>query len=302
MTGDPIIILGFGRSGTTWISDIVSKILGKLVLFEPLHPSVADDSRDQSYSRASDGRLEPYFRAVLAKEHRRSWLMRNHVPVPLKEIDPSFVDLLWDQCEVTGFKEIRANFMVPWLFRTLSRRIVFIVRDPFAVVASIRRRPNFWEFGWPGTYDIMIGRNLGNSAYDGIPAIRALREMEPGLTGDIERIAMMWAVSHAVALNDLERLGLPYFLYEDFYMAPFETTRRVFSHLEYESPHIHPAHIFTPSMTTQKTLHGFYEFDRRIETRNLDFFWNEVLDEADRAAIRRIVAPLNLQHLYGHLA
>ncbi|MEO5335341.1 MAG: sulfotransferase [Magnetospirillum sp. WYHS-4] len=303
MTDAPIIILGFGRSGTTWISDIVSKVLGKLVLFEPLHPSVNEESRHYSYASCVDGQgMAPYLRRVLAKEHRRPWLMRNHVPVPLKDIDPSFVDLLWDQCEIAGFKEIRANFVIPWLAQTLSRRIVFIVRDPFAVVASIRRRLNFWEFGWPGTYELLVDRNLANQAYDSIPAIPALREQAKRIDSDVERIALMWAITHAVALDDMERLGLPVFHYEDFYLSPFETTRRMFAHLGHGSPHIHPAHIFTPSMTTHKTLHGFYEFDRRIEVRNLDFFWREVLNEADQAAIRRIVAPLNLQHLYGHLA
>src|SRR5688572_23175877 len=113
-----IIVLGFGRSGTTWISDIISKVTGGLVLFEPLHPRVTEWAQRFCYSsveREDDSELlKAYLSAVLTKQRRNSWLLRNHVPVAIDSISEEFVDLLWCECNVVGLKEIRANFMIPW--------------------------------------------------------------------------------------------------------------------------------------------------------------------------------------------
>ncbi|MFA6019834.1 MAG: sulfotransferase [Rhodospirillales bacterium] len=284
---DPIILLGFGRSGTTWISDIVSKALGGLILFEPLHPSVTGDSERLSYrpvDPASEQGLRKYLDDVLGKRLRKMWLMRNHVPVRLEEIDPDFLGVLWNECAILGFKEIRCNFMLPWLVKTYGRRVIFIVRDPRSVAASILKRRNFWEFGWPGTYLHFLAGTVDNPAFAGTE-VAALSDYAHHLQSDVERIAAMWAVTHAIALPQLAALEIPAYRYEDFYIDPFATTRLMLSQLGRENASLHPAHLFTPSMTTAKTVHGLFDFDKKIAARDMSFFWDATLDESDIAKI-----------------
>ena len=90
-----IIVLGFGRSGTTWISDMISKMNGRLILFEPFHPSVTHLSQRIAYTPVDRG-IEGYLIAqlltdVLTKRHKKLWLLRNHVPTKLEEVSQSFV-------------------------------------------------------------------------------------------------------------------------------------------------------------------------------------------------------------------
>jgi hypothetical protein len=275
---ESIAVLGFGRSGTTWISDIISKTTGGLILFEPLHPSVTEMSQEFSYAPISPGnanRIKTYLTDVVSKRHRKMWLMRNHVPVRLEEISPHFLDLIWENCNVIGFKEIRANFMLRWLQQELDYRIVFIVRHPCAVVSSILKRHNFWEFGWPDTYQLFLARTIYHPHYQN-HRISECRSFVERAESALEKYAIMWAITHAIALVELERMGLPVFYYEDFYTNPFQSARKLLDYIGIGKENIHPAYIFTPSMTTLKTLHGLYGSEELIQD-GASIFWKDTL-------------------------
>ena len=85
---EPIFIFGLGRSGTTWVSDIISKYSGCLILFEPLHPNVFGDVNSIIYreSNPSDYLIE-HLDGVLNKKMRHEWLLRNHLPSTIDQVD-----------------------------------------------------------------------------------------------------------------------------------------------------------------------------------------------------------------------
>ncbi len=282
-----VVVLGFGRSGTTWVSDIISKITGRLILFEPFHPSVTDSSRTISYSSVTDqeqsGILKHYCENVLNKQHKKMWLMRNHVPWPLEKVSEGFLARLWEECQVLGFKEIRANFMIRWLKDDLNAEIVYIMRHPCAVVASIRKRSNFWEFGWPETYNLFLERTLYDTRYK-THAIHSCESLVENAQSDVEKYAIMWAITHAICMPELDDLGVPIFFYEDFYNDPFRSVRGLCDYLRYDPDHIHPSYIFTPSMTSLKTLHGLCDIEQDLTRKGASFFWEGILSgqEVDR--------------------
>lgn len=301
MSDRPIAILGFGRSGTTWLSDIVSKTLGGLILFEPLHPQVCDFAAEVCYAPSSlatpNQRLSDHWRRALGGQIRHRWLLRNHLLSPLDDVSASFVDMVWEQCQVIGFKEIRANFMIASLIEQLNARIVFVLRHPCAVLASIRRRRNFWnEFGWEQHWAMFRERILQR----GPEVQERLRPHLPviaGATTPLEQQAVMWGVSSVLAAAQLDRFGLPLFRYEDFYHQPFQTTRRLLAYLGFGSTPIHPAHLFVPSMTTLRTLHGFAQSENDIAERGMRVFW-EGLTEAEVQAVLGIARQFDLERWY----
>ena len=163
-----IIILGFGRSGTPWLSDIISKTLGGLILFEPLHPKVLSNSKEIAYSKINEDKqslqLIKHLNNVLENNNRSDWLLRNHIPYKIEEMGQDYFNLIWDYCRIIGFKSIRANHMIEWIYHNISKDIIFVTRHPSAVIASILRREKnghkFWEFGWPRTYEIFINNTI----------------------------------------------------------------------------------------------------------------------------------------------
>lgn len=316
----PIVILGFGRSGTTWLSDIVSKATGQLILFEPLHWSVIDGidppypgfhprlseaplAREFGYisSITYEARaefLKDYFDDVLNKRWQRPWLLRNHVMTKersMENLDPSFLKLLWDECSVLGFKEIRANFIIKWLQKELNPRIVFVIRHPLAVVSSLKKRLNFWEFGWSATYGRFMEqiKNSNYRLYEIANRMSPVEEVKSGKEEEeyekIKKYAIMWAITHAIAIPTLDKLNLPLWYYEDFYQNPFSESRKLLKYLGYERAHIHPSHLFTPAMTTLKTLHGLRETESQVAEKGSAFFWESSLSEKEADLVMSVV-------------
>jgi hypothetical protein len=221
--------------------------------------------------------------------------MRNHVPVRIEDINPTFLDYLWRECAVVGFKEIRLNFLIPWLVQQALGAILFVIRDPRAVVASIINRPNFWEFEWPGTYELFIGNILNEPALAHHPVQRRADLMHSARS-DVERIAILWALSHAIALDDCEEYGIPIIRYEDLYQDPFNTVRQALQVCHLDPKPIHPSYVFSPSLTTNRTFHGIYSMDKKIERGDFSIFWERTLSAQECAVIAEIVREFGLNY------
>ena len=292
----PIVVLSFGRSGSTWISDIISKNLGGLLLFEPLHPETCPFAQDACYSDGYElgDMLEAFFHHIMAKGDRNRWLLRNHLFNPLESVSQAYVDMVWEESRVLGFKEIRANFMVDWLIERLHARIVYLVRHPAAVIASLRRRRNFWnEFGFETHWRLFLQHVAAHARYGEVLA--PYRPIIDQARTRIQREAVMWAASHKLASQALARHGLPIFYYEDFYASPFPTTRKLIAYVGGDPAALHPAHIFVPSMTTIRTVHGLTSSETDFASKGWAIFWEDILTPDELAEIERIVLAFDLE-------
>jgi len=293
----PVIVLSFGRSGSTWVSDIISKNRGGLLLFEPLHPEICPFPQEACYSDGYDAglneNLQDFLAAVMAKEFRNRWLLRNHLFNPLEAVSQTFVDMVWRETQVLGFKEIRANFMIDWLIETFDARIVYLVRHPAAVIASLRRRKNFWnEFGFE-THWRLFHEHVVNNPRNEL-TLHPYRAVIAGAVTQIEREAVMWAVSHKLATQALARHDLPLFHYEDFYERAFLTTRRLVRYLGGNPDAIHPAHIFVPSMTTIRTVHGLTASESDFAAKGWRIFWDDILAPEELQTIMGLVQAFDI--------
>ncbi len=297
----PIVVLSFGRSGSTWISDIISKNLGGLLLFEPLHPETCPFPHEACYSDGYapelNGRLHDFFQQVLAGRDRNRWLLRNHLFTPLEAVSQAYVDMVWEETRVLGFKEIRANFMIDWLIENLHARVVYLVRHPAAVIASLRRRKNFWnEFGFETHWRLFLEHVVDNPRQG--EALRPYLPLIEKAKSQIDREAVMWAITHRLASQAAARNHLPIFYYEDFYERPFPTTRRLVNFLGGNVDAIHPSHIFVPSMTTIRTVHGLTASESDFANKGWGIFWEGILTPEEFDRIMHLVAAFGIED-YG---
>ena len=280
---EPIIIAGFGRSGTTWVSDIVSKCLGGIILFEPDHPKVFAQSGEyiyqSTYSSNGSKRLKEHFAEV--SHSRKSWLLRNHLPSSEGEYG-ALENMIWKESKVIGFKVIRWNHNLMYLHQEVSPKLIYIIRHPLSVVSSLMNRPNFFkEFGWETHWNLFKSRNPLNidiSEYDNSPLL--------------VKYAVMWSISNITALRDLKILKLPYFLYENLYKNPYYQTRLIFEYLGIKMGHIHPSYLFYPSMVTLKTFHtapsSRWAIDELITP-----FWKDTLSILEAEKVLEIVGEIS---------
>lgn len=293
-----VAIVGFGRSGTTWLSDIVSKASGQALLFEPWHPEVLAKSTQysyrSSYSEEETAELAGHLSSALNKQQPVPWLLRNHLPTEVHEADPSLTQLIWDQIGVMGFKTIRATLVPDWVLENVAGQMIYVVRHPLAVVASIARRANFWEFGWPKTFEI-FSENAFLGASSDLDEVREQFLQRATLSSDLEKIALMWAVTHAISLPRLEASNTPIVYYEDLYRQPFVWARKVLDALGREDHGVLPTYLFTPAMTTMRTMHGRGGLQiTRSAVVPADFFWRDTLSEEEQSTVLRIVDDFNV--------
>lgn len=260
MKNDPIIILGFGRSGTTWVSDIISKSVGGLVLFEPFHPEVFDKAKECCYHNGtSPQRLNETAQQIndtLSKSNRNKWLIRNHLSSNLDDVSNDFAHQVWENCNVVGYKSIRQNFMAPWLYENVSTKIVFLKRDLLSVISSLLKRKQFWkEFGFDFHEAKFLNETLESGKYEYL-ASEELLEYYSQIKEDYLKMSFIWVVTHIIVEHEFDKLGLPIFDYNDFYEQPYKTTERVLNYLGYKDVNLHPSYFFTPSMLTLRTFHN----------------------------------------------
>ena len=301
MKNPPIVVLSFGRSGSTWVSDIISKNMGGLLLSEPLHPETCPFPQEACYSDGYEpglsARLLDFLHEVLAGAYRNRWLLRNHLFTPLEAVSQAYMDMVWDETRVLGFKEIRANFMIDWLIENLDARIVYLVRHPAAVIASLRRRKNFWnEFGFETHWRLFLEHVVQNPRNEAV--LRPYLQTIVTARTQIERETVMWATAHKLASQALARHDLPMFHYEDFYERPFPTTRRLVAYLDGDPNAIHPSHIFVPSMTTIRTVHGLTASESDFATKGWAIFWEDILSPSELQTIMRLVDAFGIED-YG---
>ncbi len=268
---EPIFIFGLGRSGTTWVSDIVSKYSGGIVLFEPLHPCVYSNSRSIIYRESVlSAALIEHIDTVLSKQRKDIWLLRNHLPSTIDLVDPKYVDTIWEHSEIIGLKSIRLNTSFAPLVKHYSAKVIYIIRHPLAVIASIQNRPHFWkDLGWPEHWSLLI-----NQIKD-----LEFQKISAHCTTTIEQLAFVWGYLNLRALKQLNQLNDKPIFYEDLYADPFKQVKELLTALNLYDHPIHPSHIFTPSMVSLNTLHSEQYSSFNDSHHILDFFWKNTLND-----------------------
>jgi hypothetical protein len=167
------IILGSGRSGTTWVLDSLAEANELRPVFEPLHekeselgkrfayglmePGDCDEALERYFMDLSEGKIHsrwidyrgrtsllfPNPSRLLTFRGRRSWrfvwrkYLRDRPALRAAARRP-----------VTLIKCIRANLMMGWFEQDLGFRTVLIVRHPCAAVWSQYGNNSKWDPAW----------------------------------------------------------------------------------------------------------------------------------------------------------
>lgn len=170
----PIAINGFWRSGTTWVLELVSRLLQARAVFEPLcvrwkpyHALFQEYPGLPSTTFEYGRHFMPYFGDSLAPWHdyyqlfgrsfsgelRGSWIQRAEVvsyPLPGRVV----------------VKFVRGHLCLPMLYRTFSVPIIHIWRDPRAIFSSLQK--NDWKNNWHETLNLetlMLAPRDGRECY-----------------------------------------------------------------------------------------------------------------------------------------
>ena len=130
-----IVIFGSGRSGTTWIAEVLNQIEGSTLLNEPLKNS--NSKRIQKLGLTGWGQYIPENDTEWKEAHRFfTQLFSGQVYNP-NHIHPKNSYRAIPKTTWWIHKFIRANLLMPWILNNfVIRPPLFIIRNPYAVVNS----------------------------------------------------------------------------------------------------------------------------------------------------------------------
>jgi len=209
---DAVFLAGSGRSGTTWVSEIINYRKEYRFVFEPFHPGkvrVCKNFRRKQYLRPDD-RREEYLgpaRKILTGGIRSTWTDRFNGRFAARR---------------RLIKDIRANLLLGWMRENFpGMPMILLLRHPCAVVTSrlaLGWRDNLWE--------TMEQRELVEDFLLPVESdIRAARDA-------FERHVFSWCIENYVPLKQFGPGEIQLSFYENFLAHPEDEIPRLFDFLD----------------------------------------------------------------------
>jgi hypothetical protein len=208
---DSVLLAGSGRSGTTWVAEVINHRNGYRLVFEPFHPGkvgICRTFRRKQYLRPSD-RREEYLgpaRRILTGGLRSPWTDRFNTKLVARR---------------RLIKDIRANLLLGWMSENFpGMPIVLLLRHPCAVAAS--RLALGWRDNLPET---MEQEELVEDFL--LPMEAEIRDARDSF----ERHVFSWCIENYVPLRQFGPQEIHLAFYEDFLARPEDEVRRLFAFL-----------------------------------------------------------------------
>jgi hypothetical protein len=216
--GDSIFLLSSGRSGSTWLGELLQTLPALRVIFEPFHqrhgvPALRDARYTYLEPDAERPELEAALRGLIDGRDRSNWTEQFNSP------------LRWIYRRRL-MKEVRVNLMVPWLRSVFpTSRFVLLLRHPAAVVAS--QLKGGWQLSsrrlrdQPGLANTLDLQALGQFGWP-----------ESGFLSNL----LFWAIENSVALGAARQSGMLVLFYEDLCLDPEREIGRLRDYLGLDFP------------------------------------------------------------------
>jgi hypothetical protein len=223
----PIVVTGMARCGTSWVGKLLQASSELTYINEPLNPDhppgrspgVLNASVERHYQYISehneDGWLAAFDDTLHLRYHVGAERRRNHSPYDLARMAKCATS--FPARRLLGRRALLddpyALLASEWLANRLGCRVVVIVRDPVAIVASWKR------LGW--TTDLGELLHQPTLMRDWLEPFR--RELETvAASGDvIDRVALLWRLLYLVAAEYERRCPAIHVVrYEDLATEP----------------------------------------------------------------------------------
>lgn len=276
MTFDPqttIVLSGLGRSGTTWVSEIINYRQEFRYIFEPLHPEHGIPLRTAMHNERylppelHDAALRAAFEALLAGVFENAH-------------SDAYNSVAGNDQRLIKF--IRLNRALKWVqVQFPGLRLVTVLRHPGAVVHSQMRQK------W-GSGDHLLNYVLAQDALLTDHLAPFLDEMRAA-TNEFERRVLLWCTTVYMLLRQFRPGEMHWVLYETLVTDPITEARRMLDDLgiPVDEARLSPV-IDRPSPTA---------WDARLH--NPLASWQDAFTRSQKAYLMRMLRRFGLNDLYS---
>lgn len=268
----PLLLAGSGRSGTTWLVEMLNWRGDHRVIWEPLNVEQVEATRaigSRRYLPAeADAAAErAAFSRVLAGQVRGPW------------IDSFNKQWIYRRRLV---KVIRGNLMLPWVRRQFPDvPVVFMLRHPGAVVDSWLRQP--WK-------QRLSAQPL--LAQPSLVEAHGLKKWVGKPLSDAEDAVLAWCIENIVPLREVAPGRMLVTFYEDLAADPNGQLQRILPWYGLTFDPEMLAHVNTPSAMVGENSPLQRGGDPVSD-------WTARLDSDTQHRIRNILAHFGFDRIYG---
>lgn len=268
------MIAGTGRSGTTWVADLVASQISGRIMFEPFDSRLFEAFQQFNYFQymrpdEQNQELQAYCHRIFTGNMRHKWIDRQ-------------VEHIFPQYRVV--KDIRANLFLRWLHcRFPEVPVLFVMRHPCAVVLSRMK------LGWWTDKDIEPFLSQPKLIEDFLAdKIEVVKRAET----DEEKHAIVWCISNLVPIKQFSAARLNVVFYENLCKQPEQEIPRIFQAIRQEYDDSVFENIDKPSTTTTRSSAVVTGEDRLTR-------WKRELSPQQISNVLHVVENFELGHVYG---
>ena len=212
---DVIWLIGDGRSGTTWVSNLINHDKKYREMFEPFHPKLVDGMNFLSphqYIRVHEEntQLESATSDVFSGKYTND------------RVDSGNRSLIYKGLLV---KDIFANLFSYWASVHFPKlKIILLIRNPFSVALSKYKKKN-----WYWVTDPMVLLNQKNLHEDFLHPFDELIRKTANKNDYILNQVLIWSIINYVPLRQFEHDQLHIAFYEEVFTDPNREISRLLS-------------------------------------------------------------------------
>jgi hypothetical protein len=267
-----VFLAGVGRSGTTWMADVINARNDYRMMFEPFHPYKVPLCREFRYRQylGPDDTNSHYVeaaRTILSGKIRNPWIDKhNRRFMVTKRL----------------VKDIRANLMLKWLHSKFPElKIVVLMRHPCAVANSKLK------LGWATHLNEFLNQADLMEAH-----LAPFKELLESAETDFEKHILLWCVENYVPLRQFARGEVYFASYERLCAQPEEEFGKVFAFLGLDLPIECRRAFGRPSALARSAS--------AVRTgANLIDSWRVDISGAQTARAQELLSAFGLSRIYG---
>ncbi len=268
-----VILAGCGRSGTTWVGDVMNYRNTFRVMFEPFYPAKVPDLavggwRAHQYLRpGGTGACADLAERFITGRVHNDWIDQfNRRPVAHRRL----------------IKDIRANFILGWIHeRYPTLKIIYLLRHPIPTVLSQLK------MGWTPSFDLFHDQ----------PELMAdfLEPYKGELTDSSDAFGVrliMWCLMNLVPLRQHAGGGMKVLFYEGLCRRHEEVLPSLLAHIEVRHTDWVLAKLQLPSPLT-KNFSAILNGEDPVDN------WRKQVTSEQMKAAMKILARFGFDRIYG---
>lgn len=209
-------LIGDGRSGTTWLSDLINWDGRYREMFEPFHPGFVKGAACLTPHEY----IRPENIDHIVLEFASDIFSGKYVGRRVDSIEPQLT------YEGLLIKDIFANLFARWAVERFPKiKLIWIIRNPFAVALS-KYKTRGWA--WMTDPTKFLKQNY---------LVEDYLEEFAGLIGQsrkdyVERQVLIWSIIHSVPMTQFKKDEIFTVFYEDLIENPAQELSRIFNYID----------------------------------------------------------------------